>query len=436
MKILIITKAFPPQNSIASHRPYSWAKYWSRSGHDVTVLTVPKTVGPQDAPQPTNGFQVIEVPIPVWSILSSIFGKRKPSYTHSSHSKADKIPHGSTSIKDLLYKILIEFLHRYGIFSGCRMPDVLDLWGRVAYKAVRHQNWDLVVSTAWPYGVHRPGYKLKKSGRASYWITDWRDLWTDNHMYPGIPGFRSLERKMEKQWSRTADAITTVSEPLAEILREKYGNKVHVIYNGFDPEDYASLPKENIFLQDNVFRIVYTGSIYPGQRDPTPLFKAVHKLHMQKLVRPELLKIIFCGSNSDVKQLAHINQVEDFVEYAGFLPRQQALQMQRDANILLFLESESKEVKGILTGKLFEYLFAGPPIIGIGIDENSSVGVICKRTGRGKCLGSDLEKIAEELKIITSTKHNNSCLSKKIIIEDISEFSRKLQSEKLLNILK
>lgn len=98
----------------------------------MTVLTVPKTVGPQDAPQPTNGFQVIEVPIPVWSILSSIFGKRKPSYTHSSHSKADKIPHGSTSIKDLLYKILIEFLHRYGIFSGCRMPDVLDLWGRVA----------------------------------------------------------------------------------------------------------------------------------------------------------------------------------------------------------------------------------------------------------------------------------------------------------------
>ena len=74
MKILIVTAFFPPQNSIASLRPYSWAKYWSRAGHDVTVLTVPKKASPSDSPMPTDGFKLLEVPIPGLGFLRKLIG--------------------------------------------------------------------------------------------------------------------------------------------------------------------------------------------------------------------------------------------------------------------------------------------------------------------------------------------------------------------------
>lgn len=42
MRILIVSTFFPPENSIASFRPYSWAKWWSRAGHEVTVVSTKK----------------------------------------------------------------------------------------------------------------------------------------------------------------------------------------------------------------------------------------------------------------------------------------------------------------------------------------------------------------------------------------------------------
>ena len=98
------------------------------------------------------------------------------------------------------------------------------------------------------------------------------------------------------------------------------------------------------------------------------------------------------------------------------------------------MEYESENVQGILTGKLFEYLFAGPPIIGVGVSDNSSVGQLLKRTGRGICLGINSDIIAEELIRRISEKHASS--QKKIMnFKSISEYSRKEQSEKMLRIL-
>jgi glycosyltransferase involved in cell wall biosynthesis len=435
LNILIITYFFPPLNSIASLRPYSWAKYWSRAGHDVTVLTLPKKPAPSDSPQPFDGFRVIEVPIPGMAFLRKIFGRNDISGASLTEFTANGKEATPTTIREFLYSKRSRWQKRYGFFSGCRMPDLLDLWSGIAFKAVKNQHWDLVVSTAWPYGVHRPAYRLKKTGIAERWITDWRDLWTDSYMFPGLLGFRAVERLLERRWSQVADAITTVSEPLADTLREKYGDKVHVIYNGFDPEDYENLPAERILPNDGVFRIVYTGSIYSGKQDPSPLFEAVHNLYTQGKVSPECLRIIFCGINADVSDLARKHSVEEFVEYAGFVPRQQALRMQRDADALLFLEFESENAKGHLTGKLFEFLFAGPPIIGVGVGGDSSAGLMLKKTGRGKCFGRNAEKIAEEIKRCLSVNSNTILSAKKIDYYIISEYSRKVQSEKMLKLL-
>lgn len=429
MKILIISAFFPPQNSIASLRPYSWAKYWSRAGHEVTVLTTEKKPSAADSPMPYDGFRVIELPIPGMATLRRLVG---------SASVADGVMHAKSdaptqmSLKQKLRARITKWQKLYGFAYGCRMPDPMDMWGRVAYKAVSGELWDLVVSSAGPYSVHAPAYRLRKNGHAKKWIADWRDLWTDNHTFPGLPLLRPLERWLESRWCQAADALTTVSEPLAETLRAKYGDKVEVIYNGFDPEDYQQLPPESAFPDDGIFRIVYTGSIYAGKQDPSPLFKAIYNLQNAGKISSKKLQVIFCGNNANVIDLARREKVSDMIQYLGFLPRKHALHMQRDADALLFLEFYSPGVKGVLTGKLFEYIFAGPPIISIGLSNDHCASAILEVYDKNKIFLNHVDEIQKYIELKLDEKKN----MKYSVADDslVSLYSRCRQAHNLLEI--
>lgn len=433
MKILIICLFFPPRNSIASLRPYSWAKYWSRMGHDVTVVTTPKKYHPSNIDLPFDGFRVIEVDVPLVRFLRKISSKNYFSHENAQvrgREKSGFLPCVVQSIQERWRKIKA----KYGIFYAIRMPDILDFyWSRRVIDRLKNKKFDLIVSTAGPYGVHAPAYHLKKKGLTKHWIADWRDLWTDNHMFPGIPGFRKIERFLEKKWCESADVITTVSEPLAEILRAKYGNKVSVIFNGFDEEDYLSLPAAKAFPDDGVSRILYTGTIYPKFQDPSPLFSAIFELHQDGVLKPGKLQVLFCGLNSNVTELAESMGVGLYVRYLGFLPRTQALHLQRDATALLLLEVENKEVKGVLTGKLFEYLFAGPPVITIGVTRGSGIGELLEKTGSGKAFGRDVSSIKSFLKELTENygRHANKPENK----EEILKYSRREQARLMLELV-
>ena len=126
-----------------------------------------------------------------------------------------------------------------------------------------------------PFAAFQIADKLKQVGIVKRNVLDFRDLWTDSHLFM-IFSFQIFERKMEKKLCRNADMITVVSEPLAEVLRLKYNN-VFTIMNAFDLDDLKQISSEKYF-NNNKINIVYTGSIYPGHRDPTPLFEAMYQL--------------------------------------------------------------------------------------------------------------------------------------------------------------
>ena len=63
----------------------------------------------------------------------------------------------------------------------------------------------------------------------------------DNHIFPGLVFFRPLERILEKKICLRADALTTVPQPLADTLAEKYKREVQVVYNGFDEDDFSGI---------------------------------------------------------------------------------------------------------------------------------------------------------------------------------------------------
>jgi len=106
--------------------------------------------------------------------------------------------------------------------------------------------------------------------------------------------------------------------------------------------------------------------------------------------------------------------------------------MQRDAHALIFLEFESKNVDGILTGKLFEYLYSGTKILGIGVTDNSAPGKVIKESGRGINFGKNVEKIKNYLIELLKTGKKDTVNTNNEILE---KFSRKNLAEKLIDTI-
>ena len=420
MKILIVTTYFPPQNSIASLRPYSWAKWWSKAGHEVTVLTTLKSKRKTDLNLDHSGFKVISLPVPFISNTSYVY---QNAITNNRKS--------IFMILSFIKKCYTTFAQKTGCFYKARFPDFHDLWAKKAIKKIFHINFDLIISTGGPYSVHRVGLAMKKKYPETKWIVDWRDLWVDNHLFKGLKIFWFYERFLEEKYHKNTDLITIVSEPLADIIRRMTKTRVEVVYNGFDSEDYIKI-KQKVRKKNNSFTIVYTGTIYKGYQDPSPLFEAVTNLKRNNLLAEGSLKLIFAGGNTDVTDIAEYYNISEFYTYLGFLPREDALQLQYDADAVLFLEYNDPSVPGILTGKLFEYMSLAQEIIAIGINEVTTADKIINDTKTGLCFGNDVKKIEEYLitRIINKIKCN---LKKDENI--IQEFERNNQAIKLLNYL-
>lgn len=417
MKILIVSVFFPPQNSIASLRPYSWAKWWSSAGHEITVLTTTKKANDNDLMMDISKFFVVEIPVPFFT------NNPDPPNTLSAKNKK------KNCFKILSYfkKKIIYISKKTGCFLVCRFPDFHELWVKKALQSIGSSHFDMIISTGWPYPVHRIGLALKQKQPGIRWVVDWRDLWTKNHLFNGFVLFHAYERYLENKFHKTADLITTISDPLSDILKSMTNTRVETIYNGFDPEDFSQIMQTERKI-NAVFTIVYTGSIYKKFRDPIPLFKAASNLKRHGLIDGKKLQILFAGPN-DVIDLAEEYQITDMYSFLGFIPREEALQLQYDADAVLFLEYTDPNVPGILTGKLFEYLYAAREILAVGIEGTTTAGDLINRVHAGVCLGTDIQKIEEYLiaRIV-----NNKKLPYTKDIEIISSFERKKQAMKLL----
>lgn len=276
------------------------------------------------------------------------------------------------------------------------MPDLIDGWVRPASRAAPGP-WDLVVSTAGPYACHLVAERLEKRR----WIADYRDLWVDSELFPGLWPFTWIERAVERRLMKKADRITTVSQPLADKLASRYGSpRVAVVENGFDPDDLGDLDPAPIFAADGRYRLLYTGMIYKGKRDPSPLFKAIRQLRGSPLL--DRLEVLFVGHLlADLREQIEQYGVEKWVRILPLASRAECLRMQRDASALLFLEHSQS---GALTGKLFEYLFASRPIWAIGVGPDHVASQLIEEARAGAILGQDVGQIAAHLERSLSEK--------------------------------
>lgn len=315
-------------------------------------------------------------------ILSAILGKDK--MPHAGFANAGKGKPGSKWLRFI----------RGNFF----LPDARVGWVRHAYRKaaqlIREQGIDTILVSSPPHSSQLIGLRLKKEFGVK-WIADMRDPWTDIYYYKDLmhtARSRKKDQEYEASVLQNADRVVVVSDDIKRILAAKIAkgsDKIHVIPNGFDESDFTSpsLPPPDKFL------VTYTGTIAESY-NPEIFFKVMKKVR-EKF--PEVkAEVHFVGVLSpSVKQLADRYGLAEITRFTSYVSHEEVIRYMKGSTCLLLVIPEVQNDKGILTGKLFEYLAACKPVIGIGPADGDAAAIL-NECGAGRMFARGEEAAMEQ----------------------------------------
>ena len=369
--VLLVAQISPPSQIVAARRISGLAKYLGRGGHDVTVLTSSRSgAGPVDGAGATWRTR---------DLAATSLNWRRPT----SSTAVPPMPTGPI-----------------GGIEAHAVPDVaLVTWlpfaAARALALARRGRFDCVITSSPPTSVHLLGALLQRLGLR--WIADLRDGWVVDPPRPPWPltWEARLDAALERALLTHADAVTAVTRPIAADLHSRLGIEPRLIPNGYDPDergraagDDASSPASGDDLLDpRRHSLVHTGRSAVAERTPTVVFDALRELQRANPGVAERLELVFAGPSTpdEAAQLAD-PAMHDTARSVGLLDRSRVLALQRGADSLLVLAGGPRE-RSLATGKLFEYLTAGPPILVVGA--RSEAARIVEETGTGFAVSAD-----------------------------------------------
>ena len=314
------------------------------------------------------------------------------------------------------------------------IPDARKYWinpsVRYLIPYLKKHPFDCIISSGPPHSLHLIGMRLKKQLNIP-WVADFRDPWTGIDFYEKLRLTKRSDRKhhkLEKEVIITADAVITVSQGMKKDFEKYRKEGMYVITNGYDPAD---IPAEETGPGSG-FLITHLGSIN-ADRNPLVFWKAIRQLIDEYDFFSKDLAIKLVGTTDvSVRKSIQDHTLDEVVEYSEPVPHNQVFKLLHQSHVLLLPVNNTPNASSILTGKLFEYLAAGRPILGIGPVNGEMAGIL-KETGSGAMCGfRDVE--TTKTKIL---QYHQQALSGKICmsVSGAGNYSRIHLTAKLAGLL-
>lgn len=373
-RLLFIAHEFPPSAGGGVQRLTKFARYLSELGWDIQVLSATPVPGrPRDE---TLLGQVAGLPVfrrPAHHVAAEIAGLLRPLKGLkrvmpgvTGTAAASGTPGGSGG-RDPLSGRIARWL---------AVPDDAVLWARdipgVAARLHAEAPFSAILASGPPYSALvsavRAGQRLGVPV-----VADLRDPWSGN-LNVRWPTrwhqrrFHALEREVMQQ----VVAVTAVSDVIAMEAREYGARRVEVIPNGFDSADMPAWTPE----KSAPLRIAFLGQFSPGVADPAGFFAGFASAREREpLLRDARVDII--GPIAPwARDAAHRAGLGDSVVFHGFKPYQEALQMVSTADAGLIVLAAVPGSEGVYSGKLFDYVGIGIPVLLYGPPEGAAAGVV------------------------------------------------------------
>ncbi|MBI4531664.1 MAG: glycosyltransferase [Candidatus Latescibacteria bacterium] len=395
-KVLFIAYYYPPLGGAGVPRTLKFVKYLPKFGWQPIVLTPAKgassivwdagdEVGDEDHVVRTGYHDVFG---PVRRVLRM----NRRAGNDPSKGGVDgtvKRPH---FLGQGIQPWLTRFVNEYIAFPDARI-GWYPFGVREGLRTIKTQGVSVIYSTSPPETSHLIAHRLKEKTGIP-WVADFRDLWTYNPAYEKAKIKLFLDERLEKRTLRNVDAVVTVSEPwvnIVSMLHNLGGKNVYMITNGFDPEDYAM----DCSPTGQKMIVTYTGVIYTPGRDPEMFLRVVSELIKTGQVAPDSIEVRFYGSDfTRIDDLRRHYGIEGSVKVFGNVPFKESIQAQLTSHVLLMLDWERPDArgasKGIVAGKIFEYLGARRPILSLS-PHRGAVTELLEKTNAGVAVSNDGE---------------------------------------------
>ena len=414
MKLLLVTWYFPPAGGGGVQRPLKFATHLPALGIETHVLA-------PDVPGSLPDGAELELPTQAWIHRVRYVG-----------------PRAGRPAERLLAKQGLARVGTQAALLGRRLlvPDENVPWSTfalpIAIRLVRREKIDVVLTTSPPPSLHLLGAAVKRTTGAA-WVADLRDPLTS---HPHRRGYESQLARLKEASvggvgrlvASQADAIVAASEAIAEEARalEPKG-KVVTIANGCDFDDFAGLEHH----AGDRLRITHTGHFH-GKRDPKPFLQALAESGLDDVV------IRFAGDfRAADREYAESLGLGERIELLGDVSRRRSLELQRDSEALLLLIPESGgRGRGVLTGKIYEYLAAERPILAV-VPPDGAAARLVRDTGSGTVVPpDDVEAMREALLDLHRRWREGSLDGTPLSAEWRSRLARGARVEELADVLR
>ncbi|HXG75805.1 MAG TPA: glycosyltransferase family 4 protein [Gaiellaceae bacterium] len=379
MKVLLVTLYFPPAGGGGVQRPLKLAQYLPALGIETHVLA-------PDDPKWVHRDPELRVPTQAWVHRVRYLGPRHRRPAEELRAAGSGASRALVQAQVTARRLLV--------------PDASVTWNLTAIPAavrlVRREGIDAVLTTSPPGSVHLVGAAVQRATGAR-WLADVRDpLVANPHRRSDTAAARARQatnERLARLVARRADALSCVSEAIADELRALGAGArgpVRTIPNGCDFDDFAGLE----YRPAERFRITHAGSFF-GRRDPRPFLQALADSGLDVVAR-------FVGDfRSSDREWAEGLGLGDRLQLVPYAPRAEALRLQRDSEALLLLIPEADgRGRGVLSGKVFEYLAAGRPILA-AVPPDGAAAQLVRETGAGLVVPPDdvaaIRRALEEL---------------------------------------
>ena len=379
-KVLIITYYWPPSGGSGVQRWLKCVRYLREFGWEPVVYTALDSEYPvideSLAKEIPEGVEVIRRPIwEPYKLYKRFTGQKKDKRVVSGFLN-DKKPS--------LTKRLSMWI-RGNVF----IPDARKFWIKPSIKFLKtylqENPVDMIVSTGPPHSMHLIALGVQKKLNIP-WVADFRDPWTNIDFYKELKLSAWADRKhhrLEKAVVIKADGVVVIGHTMKEEFEEIVNRKIDIIHNGYDEADMKPQTAED---RDKQFSIMHIG-LLNQHRNHEAFWQALSELKAEVEGFEADLSVKLVGK-ADVTAMDSIdrNGMKANVELVDYLPHSEAIVQQGRAQVLLLSINNTPNAKGVITGKIFEYLASGRPILCIG-PENGDAARIVSEANAGLTAG-------------------------------------------------
>jgi glycosyltransferase involved in cell wall biosynthesis len=426
----LVSYDFPPIGGGGVQRNVKFLKYLDRLGWDTHVLTVKERdfyvfdhTLLDEIPNATIHKSASLDPVSLsYSIKKALLRFKKKKTTDGDSHQPARVNESAWYVN--VYRFIRDWF---------LLPDGFGLWIPLAFrqgKKILREVKPQILYATFPHPTNALlTYRLHKSSGIPF-VIDFRDGWIDDP-YVDFPSafHRWYHRRCERMVLKSAGAVVVYGDPLKISLQERYpflSQRIHVITNGFDPEDFDNL--EPVIPSKGKKRLVYSGAVYVDRRETFQTFiKALAELTADE---KELLEVYFIGDQLKwAVDMVNEFKLDDVIKFSGYLSHKAALNYLSGADAALMFLKAGDVVA--LTGKIFEYLGLRLPVIACVEPHGACAKLLSSiQHDQGVCPPDDKEKI---LGVIRSFLNDEL---QKLSLTGMQVFSRKYHASQLNEILK